>query len=71
MPYSNRPWSEDDIAKLKSLAGRRTAKEIAAELGRTAGATFVEASKLKISLKTRHHLGPQTPRDGQPAPAQD
>ena len=57
MLKSRRPWSEDDVAKLKSLAGRRPAKEIAAELGRTAGATVVEASKLKISLDTRRHLG--------------
>jgi hypothetical protein len=48
-----RPWSEDDIAKLKSMAGRLPAKEIAAELGRSSGATVVEASKLKISLSTR------------------
>ena len=66
------PWSEDDVAKLKSLAGRRPTKEIAAELGRTAGATVVEASKLKISLDTRRHLG-RTPnrREGQSAGASD
>ena len=71
MLKSRRPWSEDDVAKLKSLAGRRPAKEIAAELGRTAGATVVEASKL-ISLDTRRHLG-QTPnrREGQSAGAPD
>ena len=48
-----RRWSEDDIAKLKSLAGRLPAKEIAAELGRSPQATVLEASKLKISLSTR------------------
>jgi hypothetical protein len=48
-----RPWSEDDVAKLRSMAGRLTTKEIAAELGRTPQATMVEASKLKISLSTR------------------
>ena len=32
MPGSRRPWSEDDIAKLKSMAGRFPAREIAAEL---------------------------------------
>jgi hypothetical protein len=48
-----RPWSEDDVAKLRSMAGRLPAKEIAAELGRTPQATMVEASKLKISLSTR------------------
>jgi hypothetical protein len=72
MLKSRRPWSEDDVAKLKSLAGRRSAKEIAAELGRTAGATVVEASKLKISLDTRGHLGrPANRREGQSAGAPD
>ena len=71
MLKSRRPWSEDDVAKLKSLAGRRSAKEIAAELGRTAGATVVEAST-KISLDTRRHLGrPANRREGQSAGAPD
>ena len=48
-----RPWSEDDVAKLRSMAGRLPTKEIAAELGRTPQATMMEASKLKISLSTR------------------
>jgi hypothetical protein len=50
---SGRPWSEDDVAKLRSMAGRLPTKEIAAELGRTPQATMMEASKLKISLSTR------------------
>ena len=53
MPNSRRPWSEDDIAKLKSMAGRFPAREIATELGRSPGAVVVEASKLKISLARR------------------
>ena len=66
------PWSEDDVAKLKSLAGRRTTKEIAAELGRTTGATVVEASKLTISLDTRRHSGrPANRREEQSAGAPD
>jgi hypothetical protein len=56
MPDSRRPWSEDDVAKLKSMAGRLPTKEIAAELGRSPGATVVEASKLKISLSMRPYL---------------
>ena len=40
-----RVWTEDDIAKLKSMAGRLTLKDIAAELGRSKGATAVVASK--------------------------
>lgn len=48
-----RTWSEEDIAKLKSMAGRRPVKDIAAALGRTVEATVVAASKLKLSLRTR------------------
>jgi len=53
MANSRRPWSEDEIAKLKSMAGRFSSGQIATELGRTPGAIMVEASKLKISLSTR------------------
>ena len=56
MPDNRRTWSEEDIVKLKSMAGKLPANEIAAELGRTRGATLVEASKLKISLRTRPHF---------------
>ena len=56
MPDNRRSWTETDIAKLKSMAGKLPAKEIAAELGRSRGATLVEASKLKISLRTRPHF---------------
>ena len=54
---AGRPWSEEDIAKLKSLAGRRPAKDIAVALGRSVEATVVVASKLKLSLRTRFHFG--------------
>ena len=53
-------WTEDDIAKLKRLAGKVPAKDIAAELGRSRGATVVEASKLRLSLRClrrRHPTG--------------
>lgn len=53
MPDSKRLWTESDIAKLKSMAGRLALKDIATELGRSRAATAVEASKLKISLRTR------------------
>jgi hypothetical protein len=52
-----RPWSEEDIAKLKSMAGSRPANDIAVELGRSVEATVVVASKLKLSLRTRFHVG--------------
>jgi hypothetical protein len=58
-------WTEDDIAKLKRMAGKVPAKDIAAELGRTRGATVVEASKLRISLRcsqpTRADQGASAP----------
>ena len=57
MPDNRRVWTEDDIAKLKSMAGKLALREIATELGRTPGATAVEASKLKVSLRTRPYFG--------------
>jgi hypothetical protein len=53
MPHTKRAWTEEDIAKLKSMAGKMPAKEIAAQLQRSPGAVCVEASKLKIRLRTR------------------
>ena len=53
MSDARRPWSEDDIAELRSMGGKIPAREIAAKLQRSPGAVFVEASKLKIRLKTR------------------
>ena len=47
---SGQPWTEDDNAKLKSLAGTKSSAEVAAELGRTEGAVMVQASKLKVSM---------------------
>ena len=52
-----RPWSEEDIAKLKSMAGRRRAKDIAVALGRSVEATVVAASRMKLSLRTRFDFG--------------
>ena len=57
MPVSRREWTSDDIAKLKSLAGKVPAQEIATELGRSLGATAVEASKLKVSLRVPRTSG--------------
>ena len=68
-------WTEDDIAKLKRLAGKVPAKDIAAALGRSRAATVVQASKLRLSLRcyksrqfsgaeqgtTPTNLEPQTP----------
>jgi hypothetical protein len=46
-------WTEGDIAKLKSMAGKVPAKQIAAELSRTVGATAVVACRLGLSLRTQ------------------
>jgi hypothetical protein len=47
MPDNRRNWTEEDIAKLKSMAGKLSLVEIATRLGRTTGATALQASKLK------------------------
>jgi hypothetical protein len=51
MSYRARRWTISDNELLKSLAARRPAAEIATRLGRSLGATFVQASKLNISLR--------------------
>ena len=53
MPNSKRTWTEDDVASLKTMAGKIPAEQIAAELGRTLEAISVKASKLGLSLRTR------------------
>jgi hypothetical protein len=60
MPHSKR-WTAEDIAELKRLAGTVPAQRIAEKLGRSRAATFVEASKLKLSLKTRSTSGVAKP----------
>lgn len=50
------PWTEEDIAKIKNLAGKVPASTIAGELGRTKAALVVQASKLKISLRTEQYI---------------
>jgi len=58
---NRRPWTEEDITKLKQMAGRRSARDIAAELGRSLEATVAAASKLKLSLRTRFRFGRNIP----------
>ena len=55
-------WTDEDIAKLKRLAGRVPAKDIASELGRSHGATVVEASKLGLSLRCSKRRPAGTPQ---------
>jgi hypothetical protein len=53
-------WSEAEVAKLKSMAGKYPVQEIANELGRGIAATIMKAHDLRVSLRmqpkpeTRH-----------------
>jgi len=58
-----RPWTEEDNTKLTALAGKMPTAQIAAKLGRSPGATVMQASKLKVSLSTHQHAR-QLPRSG-------
>lgn len=56
MTNSPRFWTDADNSLLKSLAGKLQVIDIAALLGRSVGATVVQASKLKISLRVRAYV---------------
>ena len=64
MSKLKRAWTEDDIARLKAMAGKEPGVRIAAELGRTPGAVAVEASKLGFSLRTKHRSRSAMTADG-------
>jgi hypothetical protein len=49
--FISRRWTVDDIAKLKEMAGKYPATQIATELGRGPSATRVKAHQLKVSLR--------------------
>jgi hypothetical protein len=49
--FISRRWTTDDIAKLKEMAGKYPAAQIAAELGRGLSATRVKAHLLRVSLR--------------------
>jgi len=51
MSRKKRLWTEDEIARLRSLAGSRPAPDIAAEIGRGYAATILKAHLLRISLR--------------------
>src|ERR1700709_1216781 len=53
-----RCWSAEKIAKLKGLAGKRSAAEIAADLGRPKSATVVKAHTLGVSLRVKNSMDP-------------
>jgi hypothetical protein len=51
--HALRRWSDDDIAKLKSMAQKYPTVAIAAQLGRSTAATIVKAHELNLSLRVR------------------
>jgi lysyl-tRNA synthetase class 1 len=53
---SRRPWSEEDLLHLKSLAGREPANVIALNLKRTKKAVESKAAALHISLRVKQGL---------------
>jgi hypothetical protein len=58
MPYAIRRWSNEDIAKLKSMAQKYPTAAIATQLGRSTAATIVKAHELKLSLRVRSETRP-------------
>jgi hypothetical protein len=52
-----RRWTADDIAKLKNMAQKEPSANLAAQLGRSVGATAVKAHQLGISLKVPRQGG--------------
>jgi hypothetical protein len=46
-------WSEDDVAKLRALAGKMPIRELVSELRRSRGAVTAKAFSLRISLNVR------------------
>jgi hypothetical protein len=61
-------WSDHDIVELRSLAGKLPAAKIAAQIGRSVGATAIKAHQLKLSLNTRRKNDP-APRYPEAGPA--
>ena len=57
MANSVRPWTSDDLEKLKAMAGNHRRDEIAAELNRGVSSVAVKAHQLGISL--RYHAMPK------------
>jgi hypothetical protein len=66
MTHSKRAWTEDDIAKLKSMAGKVPWERIAVELGHSRGAIAVKACELGVSLRTKPRAGKGKRRAVQP-----
>lgn len=57
-----KPWTSKDIETLRTLAQRRKAADIAAELGRSMGSTAVKAHQLGISLRFNPEVAARLPK---------
>ncbi len=51
MPYTIRRRSDEEVAKLRTMAQKYPTAAIAAQLGRSTAATVVKAHQLKLSLR--------------------
>jgi hypothetical protein len=52
-----KPWTYEDISKLKSMAQRFPTAQIAQELGRGISATIMKAHELQLSLRMKAKKG--------------
>jgi hypothetical protein len=52
-----KPWTYEDISKLKSMAQRLPTAQIAEELGRGISATVMKAHELRLSLRMKPKKG--------------
>jgi hypothetical protein len=66
-------WTEADIEKLKELAGKRRASQIARDLHRSQGSVLKKAAALGLSLElsNRSHQSKKSPKDIEPATGDD
>jgi hypothetical protein len=51
MTQQRRRWTDEDVAKLKSMAKKYPSKQIASEIGRGTGSIRTKAHELSISLR--------------------
>jgi hypothetical protein len=62
-----RLWSDEDISRLKGMAGQYPVEMIAKALGRGLEATYLKAHKQRISLRTKQKQGSLPNVDPSPA----
>jgi hypothetical protein len=67
MRTPRRSWSESDVAKLREMAQKFPAAQIAIELGRGLSGAFVKAHQPRLSLRVRTKRGSREAIDPGPA----